>query len=205
MQDALTSRAIRGERAKDDGESGSNADSDAELVARAHADRTQFAALYDRYLDRVYRYCHVRLGNREAAEDATSLIFTKAFDGIATHRGPSFRAWLFTIAHNVVTDLYHARRTADRLDEAIEIADPGLTPDDLAADHDLGRAIRAAFQQLTPDQRDVVELRLAGLSGPEIARTLDKSHAAIRIAQFRAYSRLRTLLGDAWKETNDVA
>jgi hypothetical protein len=45
MQDALTSRVIRGERTKGDDESGSTTDSDADLVARAHADRSQFAAL----------------------------------------------------------------------------------------------------------------------------------------------------------------
>lgn len=205
MQDALPSNVIRGERARDEPVSGSSADSDADLVALAQIDRGQFAALYDRYLDRVYRYCFVRLGNREAAEDATSLIFTKAFDSINSQRGESFRGWLFTIAHNVLFDLSNARRTTDRLDHATEIADPGPAPDDLAANHDIGRAIRDALQQLTPNQRDVVELRLAGLTGPEIARALSKSHAAIRITQFRAYAHLRALLSDAWKETNDVA
>src|SRR5215213_7868971 len=141
MQDVLTSRIIGNERPIDAKEPPATVDSDADLASRAHVDRQAFAALYDRYLDRVYRYSYVRLNNRESAEDATSLIFTKALDSIATHRGPSFRAWLFTIAHNVVTDLYHARRVNESLDVAVEIADPALAPDDLAADHDLGHAI----------------------------------------------------------------
>lgn len=206
MQDAWTSKVNRTERTRPISASdGTERESDADLVSRAQVDRLAFAALYDRYLGRVYRYCYVRLGNRESAEDATSLIFTKALDGITTHRGPSFRAWLFTIAHNVVTDLYHAKRITESLDAAVEIADPALAPDELAADHDLGRAIRFALGQLTPDQRDVVELRLAGLTGPEIARALGKSHAAVRIAQFRGYATLRTLLDETWKEANDVA
>jgi DNA-directed RNA polymerase specialized sigma24 family protein len=47
---------------------------------------------------------------------------------------------------------------------------------------------------LTPEQREVVELRLAGLTGPEIAAAVGRSHGAVRALQFRAYQQLRTLL-----------
>lgn len=49
---------------------------------------------------------------------------------------------------------------------------------------------------LPPEQREIVELRLAGLTGPEIARTLGKSHGAVKVAQFRAFTRLRAMLSD---------
>ena len=40
------------------------------LVAAAVAgDAAAFAALYDRHLDRVYRYCYYRTGSRPDAED----------------------------------------------------------------------------------------------------------------------------------------
>lgn len=69
------------------------------IVARARHDRAAFAPLYERYLNDVYRYCHFRLGSREAAEDVTSLTFLKAMNSLGQFRGGSFRAWLFTIAH----------------------------------------------------------------------------------------------------------
>ncbi len=47
---------------------------------------------------------------------------------------------------------------------------------------------------LTGSQRQVVELRLAGLTGPEIAAVLNMHLAAVKSAQFRTYARLRTLL-----------
>jgi DNA-directed RNA polymerase specialized sigma24 family protein len=40
----------------------------------------------------------------------------------------------------------------------------------------------------------VVELRLAGLTGPEIAASLGKSHAAVKMLQLRAVQKLRILL-----------
>lgn len=43
-----------------------------ELVARAKANCLDFAPLYSRYAQRVYWYAFHCLGDREAAEDATS-------------------------------------------------------------------------------------------------------------------------------------
>ncbi len=52
--------------------------SDDALVAASLSDRQAFGLLYDRYVDAVSRYCNGRLRDREAAEDATSLIFARA-------------------------------------------------------------------------------------------------------------------------------
>ena len=49
--------------------------------------------------------------------------------------------------------------------------------------------------RLPDDQRRVLELRLAGLRGPDIAHVLGRSHGAVRVAQYRAIARLRTMLG----------
>jgi RNA polymerase sigma-70 factor (ECF subfamily) len=198
VQDALKG-PIAVERTTEEG------DQDAELVARARRDRRAFAALYDRYLEAIYRYCYVRLGRRESAEDATSLVFTKAMDGLPGFRGGTFRSWLFAIAHNTVADAHRTARQMETLDAAVSIADPAPEPDELALRGETGRAVQRALQGLSPDQRDVVELRLAGLTGPEIASALGKSHAAIRITQFRAFARLRTLLEQTAEENIDDA
>jgi DNA-directed RNA polymerase specialized sigma24 family protein len=41
-----------------------------------------------------------------------------------------------------------------------------------------------------------VTLRLEGLTGKEIAERLGMSHEAIKSAQYRAFAKLRTLLGE---------
>lgn len=56
------------------------------------------------------------------------------------------------------------------------------------------RELAAAIAKLAPDQRKVIELRLAGLTGPEIARMLGRSHAAVKMLQLRAVERLRDYL-----------
>ena len=74
--------------------------SDQALVERAQRNPAAFEGLYDRYLDPIYAYCHRRLGTRELAEDATSQVFVQALAALPRFRAHSFRAWLYTIAHN---------------------------------------------------------------------------------------------------------
>ena len=64
---------------------------DAELVARAVADRTAFEPLYKRYVGSVYGYCYRRLGAREAAEDATHQIFVHALAAYFRFALPPFQ------------------------------------------------------------------------------------------------------------------
>jgi len=170
-------------------------DDEAALVAAAQRDRQDFGPLYGRYANPVYKYCFAQLGNRQAAEDATSLVFTKALDGLSRFHGGSFRAWLFTIARNVVTDQFRARRFDAPIEAATAVAAPGAALDDLAADADRDRGLRALLADLTPDQRQVIELRLLGLAGPEVAVALDRSHAWVKVTQFRAIERLRAMMG----------
>ncbi|MDF3038732.1 MAG: transcriptional regulator, LuxR family [Thermomicrobiales bacterium] len=57
------------------------------------------------------------------------------------------------------------------------------------------RSVSEALALLPEEQRRIVELRLAGLTGPEVAAALGRSHDSVRTTQRRALARLRTLLG----------
>jgi RNA polymerase sigma-70 factor (ECF subfamily) len=179
---------------------------DEELAARAQRDGTVFALLYDRYVDSVYRYCYRRLGNETTAEDATSLVFVRALTALPRFDpgGSSFRSWLFAIAHNAIVDVTRSAsaRLNRPLETAADLTDPAPSPDDLALDAERRRSVGAALATLPDDQRRVVELRLAGLSGPEIAATTGRTHAAVRTAQRRAIARLRSLLHVTTDEEN---
>lgn len=169
--------------------------SDEALAARAPSDAGAFALLYERYLDRVYRYCFRRLGSREAAEDATSLVFMKALAALPRFRGGAFRAWLFTIAHHVVVDRYRRAWSEQSLETAGDLLDVAPSPEDLALAADEWRIARGLLSHLPEHQRQVVELRLAGLTGAEIGEVLGRSAANVNVTQYRALARLRALAG----------
>jgi RNA polymerase sigma-70 factor (ECF subfamily) len=171
------------------------ADDEAALVAAARADRRAFAVLYRRHVAAVYRYCYRRLGAKEAAEDATAQVFAQALAGLAAYRGGSFPDWLFAIAHRVVANEVRHARPDVPLAAAREAADPRPGPEDVAVAAEARHTVRAVLARLPPEQRRALELRLAGLSGVEIAVALGRSHGTVRNLQHRALVRLRGLLG----------
>ncbi len=158
---------------------------------------SEFADLYEEHARAVLRYCQLRIADPAEAEDAAALIFTRAFTAWPPANPDSARAWLFTIAHHVVANHYRSQATRGPrrpLDEAIEVHDAAPTPLDQAIAQEGRAELHAAIGRLSDDQREVVELRLAGLTGPEIADALGKSHASVKMLQLRAVQKLRTLL-----------
>lgn len=173
------------------------------LATAAQRDRAAFGVLYDRYVTRVYGYCCRRLQTPEEAEDATSLVLTKALAALPRYRedGPSFGAWLFAIVHNVIVEEFRSRPRVARPDEGFwSIPDDAPGPEQQTVLADDLRELRSLLARLPAEQARLIELRLAGVTDKEIAFVLGRGHGAVRVAQHRAVRRLRTLLGIDAKE-----
>ncbi|HOR00027.1 MAG TPA: sigma-70 family RNA polymerase sigma factor [Anaerolineae bacterium] len=179
---------------------GMEARSDEDLAVEACSDPLAFTPLYQRYLNLIYRFCYARLGDRQAAEDATGEVFLKAFANRHHFQGGVFAAWLYTIARNTVID--HARQR-----HPVEPLDAARTPSQRAADglDEQRAALLAALAELPDEQRTVLELQFAGWSGGQIAAALGKSPAAIRMVRHRAVEQLRMLLhSDRYQEARSA-
>lgn len=163
-------------------------------IEAARRDPNAFAPLYAIYFDPIYRYCYLRLHHRELASDAASQTFLKALAGIGGFRSSSFKSWLYAIARNVTIDMLRASKPRVDLTQAELIHDSAPTPEEHALRMDEHNRLWRALQQLTDEQREVLELRLAGLTGQEIANATRRSLSATKSIQFRALSRLRTVL-----------
>lgn len=172
---------------------------DEELAGMAPANPEAFAEIYERYIDGVYGYCYRRLGNREIAEDATSLIFSRALAAIARFQPKStLRSWIFTIAHNVITDQYRfaAKAIVQPLDATWDIANDEPSPEDTAILEENQEMLWHLLTFLSEDQVRVVELRLADLTGSEIQKVLGKTRSWVNTTQFRAVQRMRSALSE---------
>lgn len=191
---------------------------DRAIMRAARDDPAAFAPLYERYEPLVRSYCFRRLGDPETAADVTVEIFVRALQRLETFR-PSetstFRAWLFTIAHHAVVDthrrnVFRRQRTrsldqppspsndhdANHRSHQLIAADPASAPEDQAIAGETISRVRLALQHLPERQRQIVELRLAGLTGDEIAAVMGMTLGAVKAAQFRAFGTLRPLLAD---------
>ena len=175
----------------------------AELVRRIQAgERALFAALYERYFDRVYGYLRVLLRDRDEAEDVTQTVFAQLLEGIDSYqpRGAKpFRAWLFVVVRNAAIN--HLQRGGRvRVEDPEEInrrrernggAEQELPMLDWISDADLLLFV----ERLPAAQRQVLVLRyLFDLPGREIARALDRTPGEVRKLQHRALKFLRARL-----------
>ena len=169
--------------------------SDEDLVRRAQRDPDEFGELYARYAGPIEAFILPRVDRNEAvAQDLTSQVFSRAFSALPSFQPGLFRAWLYSIARNAVIDHYRRQRVAVPIEVAADIAadEPGL--DDQAVAADARRRLHAALARLVPTQRRIVELRLHGLTGSEIAERLQLHPDAVKSAQYRAFAKLRVIL-----------
>jgi RNA polymerase sigma-70 factor (ECF subfamily) len=79
------------------------------LIEIAKKDPRQFAPLYKKYHEAIFRYVYKRVDDEEAAYDITSCVFVKALASLPKYefRGVPFSSWLFRIAKS---ELYQSFR-----------------------------------------------------------------------------------------------
>lgn len=155
----------------------------------------------------LYLFCYRRLGDRDQAQDACGRIMLKAVNGIGSFvphphpPGATSRAWVFRIARNDLVDLQRTHRWTHWLDRVdhdgnriFDPADPRRGPEAIVIANEADQRVRSMLRQLPDTQREIIELRLAGLRGDEIAQSLNMTLSAVKSAQYRAYQKLRELL-----------
>lgn len=175
------------------------------LVTAAQAgDGEAFGALYDRYVDGVFRFIYYRVHDRTLAEDFTSETFLRALRRISDvrYQGRDIGAWFITIARNIVFD--HAKSARFRLeittDELVDEQDGASGPEALALTALTNEVLLRGVDRLGDEQRECVVLRfLQGLSVAETAEVMGKNEGSIKALQHRAVKRLADLVGDELK------
>ena len=173
------------------------ATSDLVLVQASLVDPTAFAVLFDRYWDSIFGFCYLRVGNWHEAEDVASQAFVNALSSLsrfhADEPNQTFRAWLFGIARNLIGSSwrYQQRHAVAPIELATEFPDANTPPDELVLAQEQHQQLLNLLAGLPAEQRELLELRLAGLSAAEIGKVLGRSETAIRKAQSRTVIGLR--------------
>ena len=161
--------------------------------------QSQLEGLYAEYFVKIARYAYARIGDRTEAEDIAGEVFIKALDALKSYqdRGLPMQAWLFKIAHNLVVD-HLARKSKQKAIplETVEIIEKG-DPVSIAETNLEMERVNKAMQDLTEEQREVVNLRFfGGLSSKEVADLLNKKDGAVRQMQSAALEKLRNILNE---------
>jgi RNA polymerase sigma-70 factor (ECF subfamily) len=136
----------------------------------AQGDAAAFAELYDACADKLHHYLAVRLGSRDAADDVLQETFVRLVrTRHRLRRVENLTAYVFTMARNEATRHGGREARAARLKVPLRAEDLYACAEDLAA-RDAAETVASALTGLSPEQREVVELKMyGGLTFREIA------------------------------------
>lgn len=176
---------------------------DAELfVALASGRIDALGSLYDRYGGLVYGLTRTILDNAQEAEDLTQEIFLSLCRNPTYDSGRgSVGSYLITLSRSRAIDRLRARgrnqKYLRRWGQAAVTEPLPATPLEKAAMGERSEYVRKALAELTPDQRQAIELSyFKGLSQSEIAKHLDTPLGTVKSWMRRGLSELKLTLQD---------
>jgi RNA polymerase sigma factor (sigma-70 family) len=163
---------------------------DAELVRAATAgDRGAFAAIYDRYADRLHDFCWSVLRDRDEAADATQDAFLVAAERLGQLRDPErLRPWLYAVARSQALRRVRDRSRVAPEEEMTELPDPATGPEQAAERSDLRELVWNAAAGLSERDRALLDLHLRhGLDGAELGQAMgvEPGHADVLLSRLR--------------------
>jgi RNA polymerase sigma factor (sigma-70 family) len=150
-------------------------------------DPADFRALFEARFSDVHRYLAHRLGDAGAAEDLAAETFLRAYRARGRFRAGNARAWLFTIATNLLRDEARGRGAREAALARVPGERAAAPPDFELPDPELA----AALATLRPEEREALLLYAwADLSYEEIARATGVAIGTVRSRLARARAQL---------------
>ena len=184
---------------------------DNEAIVRCQdGDREAFRHLVDQYKNVLFGTAVLMTGNRAVAEEQVQEALLSAWQGIRGFRpGSPVKPWLVRILVNAVLAQQRRLRVPTVQLDGNEPREPDITYTDPAETLDALEnrlVLRRAIAGLSPDHRQVVTLRyFAGLTVPEVARSLGIREGTVKSRLHRALALLRPQLDDPGLETPGVS
>ena len=152
--------------------------------------------LHDEHADVLWRYCLRLVGNDRAhAEDVAQETLLRAWRhrGVLDGSSAAARAWLFTVARNIVIDDWRSRRSHPETPVA-EVPE-SRTQDDTTDQLLLSWVVAEALTHLSADHRTVLlECYYRGRSVAEVSRRLGVPEGTVKSRTHYALRALKLAL-----------
>ena len=171
--------------------------SDVELLQRlAGGDEGAFVCLYRRWQAPLHRFAIGMTGSPHAAEDVVQETFLKLMTGARQIEGRArLTTWLYRVAYNAAMDRLRAQKREVPVPSLL--VDMRLSPEVLARDNELRKALETAIASLPTPLRAAFLLRdVEGLSTAEAAETLEITEVNLKVRLHRARLLLRERLSE---------
>lgn len=162
-----------------------------------------FEEIYKGESDAIFRFCLIRVSNREQAMDIVQETFLRLWQSLLQGKEIlNNRSFLFTVARHLVIDWYRKKKSVS-LDNMMyegregeyDVIDQGTTEFNLSSLAE-GRYLLDKINKLAPSYRDPLYLHFVeDLSPPEIGEILGISANAASVRINRGIAELRKIAG----------
>jgi len=161
--------------------------------------RKDFSEIYDKYIEKIYRFIFLKVNSQDIAEDLTSETFLRVFESFKTNNIENPQAFLYRVARNLVTDHYREKgRTQVVSADYVSVVDPEENLEKKAILNSDMEQVRFALSSLKEDYQNVIVwYYLDDLPIVEVARMLDRSEEATRVLLHRALKALKNEIKEA--------
>jgi len=177
------------------------------LEAMKRGDPGCVGSFFDAWGDRIYGLALRLLGDPAAAEDVVQDTFVKLMAGARQIEGRArLTTWLYRVAYNAAMDRLRAQKREVRVPEEGDeatlpmpslLVDVRLSPEVMARDNELRKALEAAIASLPTPLRAAFLLRdVEGLSTAEAAFALELTEVNLKVRLHRARLLLRERLSE---------
>jgi RNA polymerase sigma-70 factor (ECF subfamily) len=163
----------------------------------------QFSSIYDKYIEKIYRFVYLKVNSQETAEDITSKVFMRGWESYQNQGSDNIKnpgAFLYQIARNAVVDYYREKgRTKTISSEVLpEITDLTENLQDkaiLSADINI---VKAGIQKLKKEHQDIIIWHyLDDMPIADIAKLLDKPAGTVRVMLHRGLKELKDIVQES--------
>lgn len=169
-----------------------NLEKEKALIESCKKDLSQFSALYQEYVNDVYRYAYSKLLNKNETEEVVSETFLKALENIQKYefQGKPLKVWLFVIARNLIYQTYRKPDDLTYEDEWHGSEDESIL--DKIADKDMIKRVEEYIRKFKPPVPEIIRLRIwEEFSFEEIAEILGKKVTTVKMAYYRALEKIQ--------------
>lgn len=158
-----------------------------------------FDKLYARHFREIQRFCFLKLGNIEDAEDASDEIFVIAYQKFDPSRNAGFRTFIYHIATHYCIDLLRSKKIRNQhktipLEDITQTLIAEIRQTEIE-DQEVLSALFNCLQRLKLEERIAIEhYYLQKFTLEEIAEILDKSIGTVRNRLESGRKKLKTCL-----------
>ena len=167
-------------------------------------DEQAFSVLVKKYLDNLYNFVMIFMGERMAAEDVVQETFVKAWKNMKSFdKSKNFKTWLFTIGKNTAMDFLKKKKAMPfsffENDEGISpfenIVDENELIDQVLAEDEDGEKLWKALKKIKDKYRLILELCYReDMTLAEISEVLEIPYNTLKSQHGRALLALKKAL-----------